>query len=240
MRIVREELGEHPAEVVKKPNNILSLEYIAAIKRNEYNIKTDIIQRNKTFSSSSEIRKIKNKKKFLSSIPEASRIIYEEEWKTTRSTETFSSYLIPALRILEPKNDVYSSPIDLQKRIINVSRETTSVSELASSCSGATYTSARVMRSIMAMVFDIKTHEVKRKPLYTSLLAANKTGRRLLEEARRKDIVPIVSTPSKGKKLDGESGRAFMREEMIESLLVFAQKTAAHKMLYGGKPFIQK
>jgi predicted nucleotidyltransferase len=98
--LVAVKLGEKAAEIIRKPNNILTLEYLAAIEKGGYRLKPHPVTRDLTLRSSSSIRAEKNRSNFLSQLPECSAAVYGglSEEELPRSAENLSQYIIGTLR----------------------------------------------------------------------------------------------------------------------------------------------
>ena len=220
--LVEQIIGATAGEIVKKPNNILSLEYLLALKSTS--IKPFIIKREKGLLSSSEIRN-HDKSEILDLLPEDSKSVYEREFDVAfpRNEQKLDSFFIGTLRRLcsEKANlsDIYSTPDDLVKKILSASMVCSSVAELVSVCTDKNYTSARVRRSINAIVFGITSSRVTSMPTYTTVLATNEIGREILRIAKKKGEIDIITKPIRALNCKEETKDGFLFSKSVEDII---------------------
>ncbi|MBQ4316903.1 MAG: nucleotidyltransferase family protein, partial [Clostridia bacterium] len=221
-RIIEQTLGKKASEIVKKPNNILSLEYLSALKGTD--MTPFIIKREKGFLSSSEIRS-RNKNEILDLLPEESKKVFEREFDVSfpRNEQKLDSFFIGTLRKINANkthlSDIYSTPDDLAKKIISASVVCSSVAELVAMCTDKNYTSSRVRRSINSIVFNINTSLVTSLPTYTTVLATNEIGREILRIAKKKGEIDIITKPIRALNCKDETKNAFLFSKGIEDII---------------------
>ncbi len=225
--LVSEILGPKYGKIIQKPNNILTLEYLSAIRRNNYALNTHPVIRDTTLRSSSYIRGRGGKNEILSFLPECSANAYRElpESLFPNSTENLSQFIIGMLRTLpkHPKKVYYSTPTDLYHIIRSKSEVFSSFYSLTESCQNNLYTSARVRRSILSMVFGITGEQTLCKPTFTTLLAANSTGRVFLSEYKKTIQIPIITKPSHADDLPEPEQKAYLFQERAENIISLAK-----------------
>ncbi len=121
---IEKHLGYNAAEAVKKPNNILSLEYLKALE--ETRVTPFTVKRNPDFESSSMIRARKDGDLMLSLIPERSASVFGRELgnRFPRDEKKLDAYFVATLRRIGslnlPTDELYSVPQDLMKKILQV------------------------------------------------------------------------------------------------------------------------
>ncbi|MBO5870881.1 MAG: nucleotidyltransferase family protein [Clostridia bacterium] len=221
-KLIEQSLGKKASDVVKKPNNILSLEYLSALKGTD--VKPFIVKREKGFLSSSEIR-AHGKNEILSLLPEDSKNVFEREFDVDfpRSEQKLDSFFIGTLRRINANKtqlcDIYSTPDDLAKKFISASVKCSSVAELVACCTDTNYTSARVRRSINSIVFGIESSRVTTLPTYTTVLATNEIGREILRIAKKKGEIDIITKPIRALNCKEETKNAFLFSKGIEDII---------------------
>jgi predicted nucleotidyltransferase len=82
--------------------------------------------------------------------------------------------------------------------IKNRAEEVNDVDELVSACTGKSYTSARIRRTILSAVLKITESDVRSTPSFTTLLAANERGRAVLHRIKKTSCIPIISKVADG------------------------------------------
>ncbi len=225
--IIKDALGENACEAIKKPNNILSLEYLSAI--NGTGLEPFIIKREKGLLSSTEIRNSDSGDEMLSLLPEESRTVLGRELdkRFPRDTEKLDSFFIGTLRMMSataqiPKN-LYSTPYDLAQKIINGSVKCSSVSDLVALCTDKNYTSARIRRSINAIVFGIEQAQLQEDPSYTTVLALNDIGRGILRNAKKKGRIDIITKPVDALERGEKTKKAYLFSKSVEDVISLSE-----------------
>ncbi len=207
MRVVGETIGSEYAEMLKKPNNILALEYLGAISKYAYRdcIQTQpyVVRRSPAFLSSSAIRSFGSAESMLAELPDESRAVFSEAVGSDfpRDSSKLDAFFVGKLRQMAFSealpDDIYSTPYDLARRILNSAGRCATVTEIVEDCKGKTFTSARIRRAICALVFGITSSMVHTPPCYTTVLAADEIGRRILNDIfARNSELQILTKPS--------------------------------------------
>lgn len=219
--LVEQLISPEASEAIRKPNNILTLEYLAAIKNGRYEIHPHPVTREQTLRSSSSIRKEQNREAFLSALPPESASVYNQlNWdEFPRTAENLSQYILASLRRYHPSGAVYGTPIDLQKLIMSTAHTVTSFSELVNACQNTLYTEARVRRSVLSMVFGITPVDALCKPSYTLLLAADSIGCAYLKSRKKQIQIPVITKPSHIKRQSQAVQDSFYREAGVDNVL---------------------
>lgn len=241
--LVAKRLSENAAEIIRKPNNILTLEYLAAIEKGGFNLKPHPVTRDLTLRSSSSIRAEKNRSEFLSLLPECSAAVYGglSEEELPRSAENLSQYIIGTLRRYKvgENSKIYGTPADLANSIISASKKLNSFTLLIDICRNTLYTSARVRRSIFSMVFGITPEDAFSKPLYTLLLAADEEGCAFIKNRKKQFGIPLITKPAHIKKEPEHIQKAFYREAEIDSVLLLSAPGVQTDNIMEKTPFIK-
>ena len=231
------------AEVIKKPNNILAVEYLNALK-NTY-IKPLIIKRAgaahdsnetyKSFSSASNIRgMILSGKDFSDYIPDNS-----PAFSNPAEIKKLEKVIIYKLRSMS-KEEIKLLPDvseGLHNRIYNSFREFNSLEEILLNIKTKRYTLARLRRIVICALLNITKDELKREAAYLRVLAFNEKGAEILGEIKKRGKLPLITNVADGyKKLDAEAKRIFD----IDLLAGDIYSLAADKIESAGRDFTRK
>ncbi len=203
-------------EIIKKPNNILAVEYINALKNTD--IKPLVIKRAgaghdsaetyKSFSSASNIRKmILRGKDFSDFIPYNSLAFSNPA--DIKKLEKIIIYKLRAMDKEEIKNlpDVSEG---LHNRIYNSARSYNSLEEILANIKTKRYTLARIRRIIISSLLNITKDELKREVSYLRVLAFNEKGAEILSGIKKNGKLPLITNVADGyKNLDAETKKTF-------------------------------
>lgn len=218
---IEREVGDD-AELLKKPNNILAVEYIKAI----YNKKLSIIpytvkrQGNDHDSiglegpkSASELRSMLEAGQSIEAyIPEAADEIYKRELEAGRYKQREKMDLVLMSRLLMLGEDVFDSLPDsgegAGKRLYKTLREYSCVEDIAYHAATRPYPMARMRRMLMCAALGIGAEYAKASPPYMRVLALNTKGREYLRNMENSEI-PIVTKPATVKSLDEYALKVF-------------------------------
>ncbi len=226
---VRQRFGNIHAEAVKKPNNILALEYLSALKNTD--ISPFVVKRAPEFSSSSQIREKGNAEEMLNMLPEESYTVFarEKDRLFPRNEKKLGAFFVGRLRQLIYENSDFSSlyalPSDLAHKILRSAQKQSSVKDIVSDCTDKNYTAARVRRAVNALTFGITAERVNTPPPYTAVLAANEKGRKTLKTAKKNDGIDIINKPVRALEQGEQTKNAFLFAKRIEDILCLAEPT---------------
>ncbi|MBQ8895208.1 MAG: nucleotidyltransferase family protein [Clostridia bacterium] len=224
---VNRHLGGIYAEAVKKPNNILALEYIKALKGS--GILPFAVKRSPNFESSSQIRTKASSGAMLAMLPEESKKVFGREEKILfpRDEKRLDSFFVGRLRQLTQSdfesNKLYALPADLASKILHAAQKHSRVCDIVSACTDKTYTAARIRRAVNTLVFGITAKSVNAPPPYTLILAADEKGRKILKNARKNEIAEIINKPARALDASEKTKRAYSFAKRIEDILCLAE-----------------
>lgn len=192
--------------IVTKPNNILALEYIKALKGTD--IKPMIIKRkgighdspdvSDNLTSAGNIRKmILNGDNFQAYVPNNfPNIPYPADIK---KLEKIILYKLRAMS----KDDIEKLPDvseGLHNRIYNSIRTFNSLEEIISNIKTKRYTHSRIRRIIINALLNITKENLKQPVPYLRVLAFNEKGAGLLGEIKKSGTLPIITNVADGYK----------------------------------------
>ncbi len=240
--IIRWQLGEEYAQAVGKPNNILGLEYLSAMKGR--NMNAFVVKRNPEYKSSSSIRSLGKGDGMISELPEISKSVFKKELNKDfpRSIDKLDSFYIGTLRALALKDvqaEFYGVTKDLAQRLFRESFHYSTVESLVECCTDKIYTAARVRRAINSIVFGITSERVRRLPPYTCVLGLNEQGREILKSAKTLKKIQIVTKPVRAVEKGEEVKQAFLFAKSIEDIVGLSAPIPCPADL-GRSPFVLK
>ncbi len=229
--VIKEVMGEKYSTLISKPNNILAIEYIKALKKLESNIKPMAIKRQgaehdsdleiNSFLSAKQIRKYINDnnynlERFLPK--DVLEIISHEvcNGKAPSSIYNLERTILYKLRSTS-KNEIrniFDVSEGLENRILSAAAKSTSLDELYENIKSKRYSLSRIRRVIMSSLLGINKQLVNLKPQYVRALGFNSKGLEILKLAKGKSKIPIVTKVSDIKSLNKDANLVF-RNEML-------------------------
>ncbi|MGN1130174.1 MAG: nucleotidyltransferase family protein [Ruminococcus sp.] len=207
-------VSKEAGDAVTKANNILSVEYLKALKGTD--IKPMIIERigvehdcedcNGNITSASNIRKMVNENsgEILSFIPKCNKELFESP-ANIENLEKVILYKLRTMSIEDIKNlpDVNEG---LENRIYESVKNSTSLQQLIDSIKTKRYTRARIRRIIIYAFLGITKDMLSIDVPYIRVLGFNKKGAELLKYAK----LPLITNVSDGyKSLDETAKKIF-------------------------------
>ncbi|MGB8957082.1 MAG: nucleotidyltransferase [Tumebacillaceae bacterium] len=205
------------ADLARQPNNMLGLEYLAALRRLNSPIRPETITRvaagynDETIShpkiaSATAIRKATFETGIATAeplLPEHSYQILQEEFAAGRGPlnwENFRQALFTLLHRATPEELAQHVGVDegLEARLLEAARTTCTVRDLIASAKTKRYTWTKIQRALTAILLG-HTRDLQgrldpfRGPDYIRVLGFNETGRAVLRQATATAIVPILT-----------------------------------------------
>ncbi len=199
--VLAERLGAVAVEA-EKPNNILALEYISAIKREGLPLEYLGIKRDFSFASSGEIRR---------GGIQAESIPFPEYFSEGMRKMSYAARTVIPLLRNGVRSGLYCLDEGLAALIQKQALGSCDMESLVAACTGKTYTAARVRRGVVAAWLGIETETVKAPPAYTAVLAANKAGTDFLAETKKTRTIPVITKPAGYKKLPEQAQKVFLQ-----------------------------
>lgn len=212
------------SKTISNPNNILSIEYLKAIKKINSNIKPFTIKRkhssyhNKdltgTISSATAIREQLLNNFMIENIrPAIPPITYEylenffKENKDFNSFNNFSMILLYLLRNSNSENlkDIIDVSEGLDNRIIKCSNNYSSIDQILDCISTKRYTMTRLKRIFIHLLIGMSKNIIEELhsygPQYIRVLGLSSRGINMLKIAKKTSTLPIVTKFADYKKL---------------------------------------
>ena len=232
-RAVKKFSGEL-AELFTKPNNILAIEYIKAIKNQGLSIiptavartgvSHDSATKSGSFASASLLREyIRDGKSVENYIPNEVLKILSEEISLGHAP-VFSEYADKAMLACLKRfsADDFRKFCDvsegLEFRLARAISESDSLESASLSAKTKRYALSRIRRIFLNAFLDIDGSIQTKTPPYARVLALNSRGRDVLRLASKKTIIPVITKPSSVKKLDVFSRSVFELERRADDI----------------------
>lgn len=186
--------------LAEKPNNILGIEYLRALKKLKSEIQPFTVLRKavehhsqqpaQQFASASwirsQIRDGNSITEFLPNLPDITPVFEEQVF-------TLLKYrLITGQK--EELSDFNAISEGLQNRIL-ANRNAESFSELITKIKCKRYPETRIRRALYSLLLNLK--KSTEPPTYTRVLAFNDTGKKLLREIKKKSEISVLSRITK-------------------------------------------
>ena len=215
---VRKLYGDEIADVISKPNNILAVEYLKAMKSvgTNFNVmpikrngaEHDSLKENGEFSSASALRIMleRGDERAFEFMPESSVSEFKRLEKVGRAPVAIDDSeraILSRLRMLSAE-DIKEAPDvseGLENRIYNAIQSATSLEELYSIVKTKRYTHSRIRRIITALYLGIAPQDALHKVPYIRVLGFNEQGREILKLAKEKASLPIIMKSSQSYEL---------------------------------------
>ena len=220
------------------PNDILGLEYINALSKLKSDIEPYTYKREKGFSAT-ESRRLLSEEDSFEMIPENVRGIFEaaERYKMEHAERAILAHYRNADAKELKKYEGMSN--GLAERIVRGALASSSYKGLVEYLSGKSYTNARIRRAIINGMAGTLPEMLKCPPLYTSVLAASESGRKMLRKITKNADIDILTKPAHFKKLTYKAKEQAIFAQKADSILtLMCEKPKEADYFLKQKPFI--
>lgn len=193
--------GLIPESLLLEPNNILALEYIKELLKNNADIQPVTIKRigaryNETefsgeLNSASGIRKRLEKGEDISVyIPDNTLEILKKSQKyDTEKLFPYIKYAVISREDVSKINDVREG---LENRIISAVKTAKNYNEMLNLIKTKRYTMSSIKRILLAILLKQSKNTAQNKPEYLRILGMNSMGKNILKKMKKKNNLPIV------------------------------------------------
>lgn len=215
------------SNIISKPNNILAIEYLKALRKTKSTITPISIKREKVyyndkcivdeFASSTAIRDLIKCNKFNDIrrvMPRNSYYLLKEEYKKGNFVTDISKYekeILYSLRKLTSSEIAEYPDVSegLQYAIKNAANSCNNLYDLINILKSKRYTQTRIQRILLHILLNIKTKDIllsKKTTPYIRILGFNNNGQSLLAEITRRSPKASIITSVK-KFVDSEPAK---------------------------------
>lgn len=231
-------LGETASSLLQKPNCILGIEYLKAIRRQNAALTPIAIPRegaghdraaeNQEYRSAGELRHLlRTGGKLAGLVPENVCVTLEQLLSSGHCPASLSwleRSILCKLRTMKPED--FSALPDLseglENRLHTAAREARSLEELYSLVKSKRYSHARIRRLVMSAFLEIPSG-LPELPLYLRILGMTETGARILKDAT--PMLPVAVRPVDFERLGGSFANLFRLEARADDLYALAFPT---------------
>ena len=213
-RAVSELWGERAAEALRRPNDLLGVEYCKAIRELGVSLACRTVRREGSQhdgeNSAASLRaRLERGAGLEGSVPEEALAVYRRETEQGRGPVLKQCLRLPVLsrlRALNPEDlaDLPDAAEGLENRLYRALREETDPEAAACRAKSKRYALSRLRRWLYAAALGLREGMAQGIPPYIRVLAMDKTGRELLRAMRDTAALPVVLRPAR---LQGERGR---------------------------------
>lgn len=231
-------LGETASSLLQKPNCILGIEYLKAIRRQNAVLTPiafpregaghDRAAENQEYRSAGELRHLlRTGGKLAGLVPENVCVTLEQLLSSGHCPASLSwleRSILCKLRTMKPED--FSALPDLseglENRLHTAAREARSLEELYSLVKSKRYSHARIRRLVMSAFLEIPSG-LPELPLYLRILGMTETGARILKDAT--PTLPVAVRPVDFERLGGSFANLFRLEARADDLYALAFPT---------------
>ena len=224
---------------ISSPNNILAIEYISAIKKNNYSITPITVNRKGAnyndnfaiddFASATHIRNlINNNKDFQKHVPENAYQIYKNALVNGEylNAEKFNILALSILRSISTINpEIANMAEGLENRIASAVKISSNLAEIYDNVKTKRFTHSRIRRAVLSCVMNVTNDDLHIPVPYCRLLGFNTEISGKLGNLVKKCSLPYVVNYSDILKLNSDNAlRVFELENKSTDLYNLALK----------------
>ena len=174
--------------LINSPNNILSIEYLRALKSSKSDIVPKTILRNFDFSSASLIReKIANSEDVSNLIP--------TEVHKTYDTKAYDNLVLYHFKkeSAEALHEICDMAEGLEYKFKKALQGVSTADQLANVVKSKRYTRTRIDRIIANSLLGIEDRHTELEPQYARVLAFNSKGQEILSKMKKTSKIQIIT-----------------------------------------------
>lgn len=231
------------ADVIQSPNNILGVEYAAAIEMLGSKMKPVTFKRigaghgeNGDFggvASASYIRElIKNGGEWQNFVPEAAAKIFEAELESGNAvvnSNKFETAVLYKMRTVSSAELALAPDVSegIENRILSAAARATTLDELYDTAKTKRYTHARIRRIVLNNLIGITAADLEMTVPYLRLLGLNDRGAEVIKLTADKRKLPFITKTADIAQADSNAKRVFELEcRAADIRALCSQKTA--------------
>lgn len=213
-------------DFLDKPNNILAISYLQALKqldskikpvpvRRQGNYHDQIMASSSGYSSATAMRKHLQDhpscldETLLDAIPESAVVFYQDALANHLLVSDHAYWPMLKLRILEyldHASDIYDFPNELSNRFEKVALQAASYEELIKLLSSPTFTNTRIHRGLLHMLLEMKQSQVDQwkvndDSLYARVLGFRADHSAILKDMKENSQIPVLTKAMADKEL---------------------------------------
>lgn len=195
-------------------NDLLGVAYLCAVRQLHADLHLQILQRQgaayretavsaHAFPSAMAIRTLWEEGRFAEAeafLPPDCAAVFRRAWEEGNilSAAAQDALWLSFFRMHrgEELADCKGAEGGLAHRLCAAARQATSAKELFEAARTKRYTDAHIRRTMLYCLAHVTDQDLHTLPVYTTLLAANATGRAILAQQRKQDGFPVITKPA--------------------------------------------
>lgn len=237
-------LGER-AELLKKPNNILGIEYIKAIHENSLSTKVITVTRSGSGHdevyggegprSASELRLMLRQGADISSfVPQSAADVFKREIEQGRAvldTAAIETAMLSRLRLFDEAyyNSLPDAADGLGNRLYKAVMEQPGLNAIHEATKTKRYAMSRIRRMCVSACLGIKAGMNEGIPPYARVLAANEKGCAVMRTIKENCSIPMISKPATARSLSADCTKLFANGAAAHDFFVLGYSGAGQK-----------
>lgn len=234
---VAERINPDTARILNSPNDILGIEYISALSRENSLIEPVCIKRQGvdhdslspegSFLSASQIRKKVAEENFdalIPFMPENCLSILKDS--NLADLSRIEKDILGKLRRTSAKcyKELPDISEGIENRLMGAARSAVSLDEIYSLIKTKRYTMSRVRRLVLSAYLDLKAEYTLSPVPYARVLGFSKKGEEIIKELKNKTQIPLVMRAGDIDKLDDQAKKIFNAETVATDLYALSLK----------------
>lgn len=213
------------------PNDILGVEYLAALMRIRSVICPYTYRREEGFSATEARRLLYGHHDPSPMIPEEAMALFTQ----VPPTDPYAYEAIALHTLRETPIEVLEGYYGMNGGVAGLlqrqAADTASPEALIVSATCRTYTASRLRRAILSAVLKLTDADRQEEPRFTNLLGANERGRRFLRTRKKASDIAIVTKPADGLALPSPAREQFEKNCQADRLMALCRGEAASSVL---------
>lgn len=221
------------AELLARPNDILAVEYLAALRRLGSSIRPIAIRRlgaghdspapasppatpegEEAIASATALRALLRDRGLAAAapyLPEAAVKVYAEclQSGAVTDSERLAEAVLAFFRLARPEGlaEVAEITGGLNHRLCAAAKQAGSLADFFELAHTKRYTLSRIRRAVWNCLLSVTEAQLKAPPAYTQVLAADALGRQALRRMRKLADIPVLTKPADYRQLPPEAQR---------------------------------
>ena len=232
--VVRDAGGD--GDILTKPNNILGIEYLRALRRLDAPMTPIAIPRKGADHDSMDLtpeivsaaairRRVVRGEDPPNTLPKASADVLRRALADGRAPVTMENAEQALLALLRRGaeagfQDIPDVSEGLENRLQRAVMTSGSLGEIIRKTKTRRYPESRIRRLILNSCLGIRAADRTETPVYIKILALNEIGRRILRQMSQTGAVPVLTRPAAVRRLSEAAGRRAALEAMATDLYV--------------------
>lgn len=215
-------ISSESADIIKSPNNILGVEYVSALKKQQSRItpvtfgrlgaEHDSRETEENIASASYIRELLKGEEWKKFVPENTVELYEKA--DIADIKNIENAIIYKIRTADAQSlsDVPDISEGIENRIISASCEAKNLDELYSLAKTKRYSHARIRRIILSYFLGFTAEDLGLSVPYIRIMGFNERGAELIRKAKDTAKLPVITKAADIASLGENAQRIFSLE----------------------------